>query len=193
MKVIAIIPARGGSKRLPRKNIYPIWGKPMLYWAIKACKESQYNIEPWVSTDDDEIASVAAAMGARIHERSAGLGGGHIYKQAVVREAGRLILEERKDRGLEKPDVWISLQPNSPEVKGMNLDMAIALLMRNDRDEIFSVDRDFMQNAAFRVFRGDYIFQKDLSTNCGVYVCDLMDVHIKEDVEFLEEHFDREE
>ncbi len=55
MKVVAIIPARGGSKRLEKKNIYPIWGKPMLYWAVKACGDSKYNIEPWVSTEDEEV------------------------------------------------------------------------------------------------------------------------------------------
>ena len=43
-----------------------------------------------------------------------------------------------------------------------------------------------MQNAAFRIFRGKYVFQEDLSTNCGVVVCDLHDVHTLEDVEFLE-------
>ena len=59
MKVLAIIPARGGSKRLKKKNIYPIAGKPMLYWAIHACKKSKYSIEPWVSTEDQEIKEVA--------------------------------------------------------------------------------------------------------------------------------------
>ena len=43
MRIVAIIPARGGSKRLPRKNIYPIWGNPMLSWSIKAAKESKKN------------------------------------------------------------------------------------------------------------------------------------------------------
>ena len=52
MKVVAIIPARGGSKRLPRKNIYPIWGKPMLYWSVLAAKQSKYIDEVWVTTED---------------------------------------------------------------------------------------------------------------------------------------------
>ena len=63
MKIVAIIPAKGTSRRLPGKNIYPIWGKPMLYWAIKACKESKYNIEPWVSTEDNKIAEIAKKIG----------------------------------------------------------------------------------------------------------------------------------
>ena len=50
MNILAIIPARGGSTRLKLKNIYPVWGKPMIYWAIKACKNSKYDIKVCVST-----------------------------------------------------------------------------------------------------------------------------------------------
>ena len=71
MKVIAIIPARGGSKRLPRKNIFPIWGKPLIYWSIKAAKESKYITDVWVSTEDDEIARIAIKNGAKVHRRDA--------------------------------------------------------------------------------------------------------------------------
>ena len=51
--------------------------------------------------------------------------------------------------------------------------------------EIFSVGKNLIQNAAFRVFTSDYVFQEDLSTNCGVVVCDLRDIHTAEDVENL--------
>ena len=44
MNILAIIPARGGSKRLNKKNVYPIWGKPMIHWAIKSCEDSEFNI-----------------------------------------------------------------------------------------------------------------------------------------------------
>ena len=56
--IIAIIPARGGSKRLHRKNIYPIWGKPLLHWSIKAALDSKRIDAVWVTTEDDEIAKV---------------------------------------------------------------------------------------------------------------------------------------
>ena len=180
MKVIAIIPARGNSRRLPRKNIYPVWGKPMLYWAIKACKESRYNIEPWVSTEDGEIEEIAKSFGAKIHRRDPELSDSKTYKQAVIRSAAQHIVEELK------VDVFISLQANSPEVKGNHLDEAIDTFLKHERDEVFSVDNNLMQNAAFRIFKGDYVFQEDLSTNCGVVVCDLHDVHTIEDVRYLE-------
>jgi len=181
MKVVAIIPARGGSKRLPMKNIAPVFNRPMIFWALQACRASTYKIEPWVSSEDEEIIKVASSYGAKIHHRSPDLAKDDIYKQAVVRAAAKEILETE-----EEPDIWISLQPNSPEIKSYHLDEAIDTLLVAERDEIFSVDWDLMQNAAFRVFKGDYVFQKDLSTNCGAYVCDIGDIHTQEDIDFME-------
>ena len=184
-KIVAIIPARGDSKRLGRKNIYKIWGKPMLYWAIKACKDSKHNIEPWVSTEDPEIKKIALKLGAKIHDRDPKLSEDHIYKQVVIRSAAKHIKKSIK------PDIWISLQANSPQIKAEHLDSAIDSFIEHNRqrplDELFSVDKNLMQNAAFRIFKGDYVFQEDLSTNCGVYICELNDVHTIEDVEIIED------
>ena len=78
------------------------------------------------------------------------------------------------------------MQANSPQIKAEHLDNAIEVFKKHERDEVFSVDSNLMQNAAFRIFKGDYVFQEDLSTNCGVVVCDLHDVHTIEDVRYLE-------
>ena len=64
MKNIAIIPARGGSKRIPRKNIKPFMGKPIIAYSIEAALESGLFDEVMVSTDDEEIAAVAKQYGA---------------------------------------------------------------------------------------------------------------------------------
>lgn len=66
MRNLAVIPARGGSKRIPRKNIKPFGGKPMITYAIAAARASELFDEIVVSTDDDEIAEVAAAHGASV-------------------------------------------------------------------------------------------------------------------------------
>ena len=185
-KIVAIIPARGGSKRLKNKNIYPIWGKPMLYWAIKACKESKYDIEPWVSTESKEIAEVAKSFGAKVHMRSKRLAKDHVYKQVAIRAAAKHINKNQK-----KPEIFISLQANSPQIKAEHLDNAIEVFKKHERDEVFSVDSNLMQNAAFRIFKADYVMQKDLSTNCGVVVCELHDVHTEEDIWLLEKPVDK--
>ena len=181
MKIAAIIPARGGSKRLEKKNIYPIWDKPMLYWAIQACQNSKHKIEPWVSTEDEEVAEVARQCGANVVMRDPSLADDKTYKQVAIRAAAR---EINASEGA--PDVYISLQANSPQIKAEHLDGAIEVFLKYERDEVFSVDANLMQNAAFRIFKGDYVFQEDLSTNCGVFICPLEDVHTIEDVERLE-------
>ena len=66
MKNIAIIPARGGSKRIPRKNIRPFLGKPVIAYSIAAALQSGLFDEVMVSTDDEEIAEVARQYGAKV-------------------------------------------------------------------------------------------------------------------------------
>ncbi len=73
MKPIALIPARGGSKRLPRKNIMPFMGSPLLHWPIRAAIESEVFERVIVSTEDNEIANVAIDSGAEVVMRSAEL------------------------------------------------------------------------------------------------------------------------
>lgn len=66
MKNLAIIPARGGSKRIPRKNIKPFMGKPIIAYSIEAALQSGIFDEVMVSTDDEEIAEVAKQYGANV-------------------------------------------------------------------------------------------------------------------------------
>jgi CMP-N-acetylneuraminic acid synthetase len=65
----AIICARGGSKRIPRKNIKPFCGKPLIAWTIEAARSCKYVHDVYVSTDDDEIADVAYQYGAQVMRR----------------------------------------------------------------------------------------------------------------------------
>ncbi|MBX3048305.1 MAG: 2-C-methyl-D-erythritol 4-phosphate cytidylyltransferase [Anaerolineales bacterium] len=178
--VYAVIPARGGSKRLPRKNVQMLWGKPLIYWAVRACQQSSYISECYVSTEDDEIASLAEQFGAKLIRRPAQLAGDAAFKQDVIVHAAESFAH--------KPDLVVSVQANSPEVRAADLDAAIAKLIENDRSEIFSVDESLLQNAAFRVMKYDYVFQKSLSTYCGVFVTRYVDVHTMEDIQFLEQN-----
>lgn len=75
MSCIAIIPARGGSKRLPRKNILPLGEKPLLQWVVEVCIESQVFDEVIVSSEDPEIQKIAKLSGAKVHYRSMDIAG----------------------------------------------------------------------------------------------------------------------
>lgn len=84
---IAIIPARGGSKRIPRKNIRPFLGKPIMAYSILAALSSKLFDQVAVSTEDDEIGGVAIRLGAAWLHRPAGLADDFIGTQAVMRHA----------------------------------------------------------------------------------------------------------
>jgi len=152
----------------------------MLYYAIKACKESKYDIECFISTEDEEIASLGKKLGAKIFLRKDNLANDQVFKQDVIADAIQNLFSD------SKPDIVISLQPNSPEIKYFHIDQAIEIKRKFNKKEIFSVNTDLMQNGAFRIMDYDTVFLKTLSMYCGVYVCDLMDVHTFEDLKLVE-------
>lgn len=88
MSCVAIIPARGGSKRIPRKNVKDFCGKPMIAWSVEAAKASGCFDQIIVSTDDDEIADVAREWGATVpFMRPAELSGDFIGTLPVIRHS----------------------------------------------------------------------------------------------------------
>jgi len=92
---VAFIPARGGSKRIPRKNIRPFCGKPMMAWPIEAARASGLFEHIVVSTDDKEIARVAKACGAEVpFARPASLAGDHAGTVEVISHATRWALDQ---------------------------------------------------------------------------------------------------
>lgn len=186
MNVIAIIAARGGSKRLPRKNIYPVLGIPMLGWVVRACQDSKHISQVYVSTEDQEIKEVANQWGASVIDRPLELADDIVLKHEAVMHAVKGLMGQ----GIAI-DVVLSVQPNSPELTGTDLDAGIDKFLAHDRWEIFSVGTDLLQNGAFRVMRRDVVFSKTLSMYCGVIVADCVDVHTLEDVEEAEARLKR--
>lgn len=98
MKNLAIIPARGGSKRIPRKNVKPFLGKPMLAYSIEAALATGLFDEVMVSTDDEEIAEVARQYGAKVpFMRTPATANDYATLADVMKE----VLTEYKNRGQE--------------------------------------------------------------------------------------------
>jgi pseudaminic acid cytidylyltransferase len=85
---IAIVPARGGSRRIPRKNVRPFCGRPMIAWTIDALRDSGCVDRIVVSTDDDEIAALATSLGAEVpFRRPAALADDHAPTLPVIADA----------------------------------------------------------------------------------------------------------
>lgn len=180
--VYAIIPARGGSKRLHRKNIYPVMGKPMIQYAIEASQKSLYIDKVFVSSEDEEILSISSDLGAIAVKRTEENSLDHVYKQHAVVEC----LDSLK-AAYDEPQIVLSIQANSPEILAEDLDAAIKKFVEFDRHELMSFNEDLIQNAAFRIMRHDTVYQKTLSTRCGCFVTDYIDVHTESDVAKVEQ------
>tara|TARA_Y100001938_G_C7912170_1_gene340180 strand:- start:23 stop:613 length:591 start_codon:yes stop_codon:yes gene_type:complete len=183
-RVCVIIPARGGSKRLKYKNIYPVMKKPMICWSIDACKNSKYVDFVCVSTEDLKIEKTVQEYSEDIviHKRELKDSGDKVFKMVPIRNAYKTIQEKYGSY-----DIVISLQANSPQITGKIIDDAIETFLKNDRNELISVNNNLMQNAAFRIMREHTVFQRELSTKCGFFVCELIDVHTIEDVHLIEQ------
>lgn len=125
---IAIITARGGSKRIPRKNIREFCGKPIITYSIEAALKSGLFDEVMVSTDDDEIAEVARRAGAQVpFMRSSESAGDYASTDDVLME----VLEAYKAQGREF-DTFCCLYPTAPFVTEEKLKRAMELLERAD-------------------------------------------------------------
>lgn len=108
--MIIVIPARGGSKRLPHKNIHPLKGKPLLAYTLEAIAATGLNIPTYVSTDDERIASVARAYpGVEVIMRPAEIAGDTSSTESVLLHVLD-ILAERK----QAPQWLMTLPPTSP-------------------------------------------------------------------------------
>src|SRR3989344_3100429 len=134
-KILCIIPARGGSKRLPGKNIKLLNGIPLIGYAIRAAKGSQYIDKIIVSTDDEEIARVSREQGADVpFMRPAELAS----DTATVVEALQHAVEQTEVDG-EHFDLVVLIQPTSPGVLARDVDEAIEKLEESGANSCVSV------------------------------------------------------
>jgi len=133
--ILAIIPARGGSKRIPRKNIKPFCGKPMIAWSIEAALESGCFDRVIVSTDDDEIAEVARQQGAEVpFMRPAELSDEHTGTIPVIRHAIETINSQGRLVGQA-----CCLYATAPFIRAEDLRQGLEILQDSDVDYAFSV------------------------------------------------------
>ena len=126
-EVVALVPARGGSRGIPRKNLVPVAGRPLLAWTLAAARDAETVTRVVVSTDDDEIA--AAAEGAEVVRRPAELAADETPMLPVIRHALEAF----------PCDVLVLLQPTSPLRRGEHVDAAVRLLHETGADAVVSV------------------------------------------------------
>lgn len=133
--ILAIIPARGGSKGIPRKNIKKLKGKPLLYYTIKEAKKSKFLSKIVVSTDDEEIARISRKYRVTVIRRPQKLAqdttpGEQVFKHAIT------YLE--KNKGFHT-DIVVILQPTSPFRKVDDIENSIKKFLKINCNTVVTV------------------------------------------------------
>ena len=180
VKVVVIIPAKKKSRRLKNKNILPIKGKPMFLYVAEEIRKSKKIHEIIISSDCNRIRKISLDHNFKFINRPKKLTYEKAEKQDVVVHAIKKFYRKKK------PKIIISIQPNSPELRFQDLDKALnffekKLFPNSKIKELISINKNNIQNAAFRIMTYKTVFQKTLSTKVGVYVKNLIDIHTKKE------------
>jgi N-acylneuraminate cytidylyltransferase len=150
-RVFAVIPARGGSKSIPGKNIRPLKGKPLLAWSIDVAKQVNEIDRILVSTDDEEIAAVGRASGAEIHARPHHLA----TDDALVIDALRDLLENLRAEG-DGPEWMILLEPTCPLRTAHDVRACMMLAAEKQYDSVATFKlADLNPHRAWRLIDGE--------------------------------------
>jgi len=177
-KIIAIIPARGGSKRLPRKNILNLNGKPLIVWSIDAGLKSKYIDKVIVTSDDAEILNISNNAGATVINRPA---------QFASDTATTFDAIKHTITNMGRYDYVILLQPTSPLRSEKHIDEAIEFLFLKQANAVVSVcemdhnplwSNTLPEDGNMNTFLGDEVKGKrsqDLEMyyriNGAIYIC----------------------
>ena len=129
-KILVVIPARGGSKGIPRKNVRLLDGQPLISYSINVAKSSEYVDDVVITTDDSEIALLSEKFGASVIRRSEELSTDETPLDPVVYDA----MVQKEKLAFDEYDLVITLQPTSPLIKTSTLDQVI------EKFEDFAID-----------------------------------------------------
>lgn len=174
--IVAIIPARSGSKRMKDKNIYNFKGLPMIAWTIKSALKSKFIKQVYVTSNSKKILNIAKRFKAKTILRPEKLSSDKVPKIEAIRHAVKTLSKQKKI------DIVASLQANSPNIKSSDIDMCISDMINKNKKEVVSLDKNLNQNGAIRVMKFATVFDKMLSTHFSCTINNVIDVHTKRDL-----------
>lgn len=149
-RVVAVVPARAGSKSVPRKNVKPLGGKPLIQWSIETARAVQAIDRTIVSTDGEEIAAVARRCGAEVYDRPAALA----TDTAQVTDALRDLIRRLRAEG-EAAAVMVLLEPTAPLRRPEDVASCLDMLEARGLDSVATFkEADLNPHRAWRLVDG---------------------------------------
>jgi|TARA_R110001592_G_scaffold58306_3_gene176788 hypothetical protein len=172
MKVLAIIPAKLDSTRLKNKNIRKINGKPMVEYSIDYAKQSKYNLDIIISSENDILEEIANKNNVRFIRRSKEMCGDTEVVDVYIDLLNNID---------EKYDIVVCLQPDNPD-REKPLDYCLDYMIKNNYDDIITVDSDNRRSGAMRLFKYDHLINGHVSKRIGCVSENATDIHYRKDL-----------
>lgn len=177
--MIAIIPAKINSNRLKNKNIYPVLGKPMIFWTIEAALKSKYITKVIISTNSKIIPDLVKDYDVDVIFRSNEfLSSDLANTEDVIKDVINTI--QCKDKYI------LSLQANSPEITSNLIDSVIDLGISNNLHDVRVYNEDGICNGSVWLIYTEDLYKGNLSKYCGAIIKEMVDIHYIEDVKKVE-------
>ena len=170
MNIVTIIPARGGSKGIHKKNLIDICGKPLVAWTIECALGSEAGSDVYVSTDDAEIEAVSKKYGAKVIHRPAELAGDTASSEDAILHAVSQIEQHKA------VDLVIFLQATSPIRESKDIDLAVQQFVSEGADSLFSgsvldcISLWQNKHGEFKSFTYDYCNRRPRQKNDKYYL-----------------------
>lgn len=173
MKVLVIIPTKLDSKRLEKKNIRDLGGKPMFLHSVDYAMQSKHDVTVIVSSESDEVKSICENFNVGFDLRGTDLCGDtevvDVYLDLVRRIFG-------------KYDLVVGLQPDNPN-RSHTLDECIDYMIENKYDDLITVNSKYKRSGSVRIFKYDYLYSGQVSKRLGCIKDDAIDIHYQSDLE----------
>tara|TARA_Y100000590_G_C15380428_1_gene886099 strand:- start:159 stop:728 length:570 start_codon:yes stop_codon:yes gene_type:complete len=175
--IVAIIPAKGSSKRLPNKNMTKLLGKPLIQFTIDEALKSKSIDRLYISTDNQNIENYATSKNIRVIKRSEKLGGEtpiiDVYEHAYNS------IEDKKNI-----EIMVGLQPDHPD-RDVSIDEALNIFFISKSDHLISVDAGGKKNGAHYIMSAKYITTR-ISTKTKTITDDATNIHFDSDIKRAE-------
>ena len=172
MKILAIIPAKLDSTRLKNKNIRKINGKPMVEYSIDYAKQSKYNPDIIISSENDMLEKIANKNNVRFVRRSKDMCGDTEVVDVYIDLLNNID---------EKYDIVVCLQPDNPD-REKSLDYCLDYMIENNYDDIITIDSDNRRSGAMRLFKYDHLINGHVSKRIGCISENATDIHYRKDL-----------
>lgn len=184
MKILAIIPAKTDSVRLPKKNLQKINGKTLVEHSIEYALDSKYDVDIVVSTEDYSVESDVYDKCINNHNVWVDIRDDDMCGDTEVVDVYLAFVDK-----IEDPDQYtlvVALQPDHPN-RQHTFDECVGYFVDNNYDDLITIEENYKRSGSVRIFKMEHLLNGHVSKRIGTMVDSAVDIHYKEDLDVARE------